>query len=210
MVAFISTGSTQLLVGPASLSSAEQMKVRSSTRATSVGSVRAQNEFGLCASLRRTRVPAATSSSVRRRHSSADPSHHTTRSGVVSAATSWTQASSRGCSVGACSSPGIDVVAVMVTLLTLNADAGTSSSLDLDTTRNVLGVSHIVYVVLSGTNGIRFLYYCAPDCRTGDGVRGDPPCWTRDPPRAVPDRPGPVCPWDTGGCPDACSLGLCG
>ena len=46
MVRFISTGSTQLLVGPASAGSAEQMNVRSSTRATSVGSVRAQKEFG--------------------------------------------------------------------------------------------------------------------------------------------------------------------
>ena len=38
MMAFISAGSIQLLVGPASFSSTEQMKVRSSTRATSVGS----------------------------------------------------------------------------------------------------------------------------------------------------------------------------
>ena len=34
----ISSGSRQLLVGPASISLAEQMKVRSSTRATSPGS----------------------------------------------------------------------------------------------------------------------------------------------------------------------------
>jgi hypothetical protein len=38
MSAFISSGSTQLLVGPASFSRREQMKVLSSTRATSVGS----------------------------------------------------------------------------------------------------------------------------------------------------------------------------
>ena len=38
MIAFISCGSIQLLVGPASFSSTLQMKVRSSTRATSVGS----------------------------------------------------------------------------------------------------------------------------------------------------------------------------
>ena len=38
----ISAGSHQLLVGPASASSAEQMKVRSSTRATSPGSERAR------------------------------------------------------------------------------------------------------------------------------------------------------------------------
>jgi hypothetical protein len=38
----ISAGSRQLFVGPASRSSAEQMKVRSSTRATSPGSEWAQ------------------------------------------------------------------------------------------------------------------------------------------------------------------------
>ena len=42
MVAFISAGSRQLLVGPASDSFSEQMKVRSSTRATSAGSDVAQ------------------------------------------------------------------------------------------------------------------------------------------------------------------------
>ena len=41
-VAFISAGSRQLLVGPASISFSEQMKVRSSTRATSPGSELAQ------------------------------------------------------------------------------------------------------------------------------------------------------------------------
>ena len=46
IVRFISAGAIQLLVGPASASSTEQMKVRSSTRATSVGSVRAQKELG--------------------------------------------------------------------------------------------------------------------------------------------------------------------
>jgi len=38
----IATGSDQLLVGPASSGSMEQMKVRSSTRATSFGLVRAR------------------------------------------------------------------------------------------------------------------------------------------------------------------------
>ena len=46
MSSFILAGSIQLLVGPASFSSTEQMKVRSSTRATSVGSDCARNEFG--------------------------------------------------------------------------------------------------------------------------------------------------------------------
>ena len=49
MIAFISAGSIQLLVGPASASSTEQMKVRSSTRATSVGSEAHQNELGFLA-----------------------------------------------------------------------------------------------------------------------------------------------------------------
>ena len=44
----ISAGSIQLLVGPASASRSEQMKVRSSTRATSLGSVVAQYEPGAC------------------------------------------------------------------------------------------------------------------------------------------------------------------
>jgi len=37
----ISAGSVQLLVGPASISFSEQMNVRLSTRATSLGSLRA-------------------------------------------------------------------------------------------------------------------------------------------------------------------------
>ncbi|BCJ54045.1 hypothetical protein Asp14428_55200 [Actinoplanes sp. NBRC 14428] len=100
MVAFISAGAIQLLVGPASAGSAEQMKVRSSTRATSPGSVRAQNEFGRRAGSRRTSEPASTSVSVSRVHSSSDPSHQTIRSGVVSAATSSTQLSRRAWEVG--------------------------------------------------------------------------------------------------------------
>src|SRR3954447_16925767 len=46
MTDFISSGSIQLLVGPASASSTEQMKVRSSTRATSLGSEAHQKELG--------------------------------------------------------------------------------------------------------------------------------------------------------------------
>lgn len=48
-MAFISAGSIQLLVTPASASLTEQMKVRSSTRATSSGSEAAWNEFGFLA-----------------------------------------------------------------------------------------------------------------------------------------------------------------
>ena len=104
IVAFISTGSIQLLVGPASAASAEQMKVRSSTRATSDGSVRAQKELGRFTGSSGTSVPAATSSAVSRSHSVGEPSHQTMRSGVVSSATSRTQSSSRAWRVGAVSS----------------------------------------------------------------------------------------------------------
>ena len=58
MMAFISSGSIQLLVGPASFSSTEQMKVRSSTRATSVGSEAAWKEFGFFSGSSRVKVPA--------------------------------------------------------------------------------------------------------------------------------------------------------
>src|SRR3954465_1790539 len=81
MTDFISSGSIQLLVGPASASSTEQMKVRSSTRATSLGSEAAQNELAFLSSL--TNVPASTSLPVSRSHSSSVPSTQTTRSGVV-------------------------------------------------------------------------------------------------------------------------------
>ena len=88
MVARISCGAIQLLVGPASRSSIEQMNVRSSTLATSDGSDTQWNEFGLAA--RRVNVPAATSSSVSRVHSCSLPSAQTTASGRVSAATDAT------------------------------------------------------------------------------------------------------------------------
>jgi hypothetical protein len=71
----ISPGSRQLFVGPASDSRSEQMKVRSSTRATSPGSDRARYEFGRLASDSRSKVPASTSLCASRSYSSADPSH---------------------------------------------------------------------------------------------------------------------------------------
>ena len=92
MRAFISAGAFQLFVKPAPSGSAEQMKVRSSTRATSEGSDAAQNEFGFLSSSSLTKVPDSTSSWVRRCHSSSEPSDQTTWSGVVRAATSSTQA----------------------------------------------------------------------------------------------------------------------
>ncbi len=54
----ISVGSSQLLVGPASSGSSEQMKVRLSTRATSLGSDAAQKEFGRLSGSSRLSVPA--------------------------------------------------------------------------------------------------------------------------------------------------------
>ena len=117
IVVFISAGATQLLVGPAPDSSAEQMKVRSSTRATSSGSEAAQNELGFFASFSLTNVPAATSCEVTRSHSSSYPSHHTTRSGVVSSATSCTQASNTVFPVGAWSMPGTVAAVISSSLL---------------------------------------------------------------------------------------------
>ena len=71
----ISAGAIQLLVGPASSWVWLQMKVRSSTRATSLGSLRARKLPGRSAGFSRIIVPAATSWSHRRWYSSSLPSH---------------------------------------------------------------------------------------------------------------------------------------
>src|SRR3954468_7591211 len=71
----ISSGSRQLLVGPASSSDWEQMNVRSSTRATSPGSDSARYEFGRLASDSFSNVPASTRDWQRSVYSSAEPSH---------------------------------------------------------------------------------------------------------------------------------------
>src|SRR3954452_13629607 len=92
----ISLGSRQLLVGPASSGLSEQMKVRSSTLATSPGSERARYEFGRFASESLSKVPRSTSPWQRASYSSAEPSHQWTASGSVRAATCSTQASSLG------------------------------------------------------------------------------------------------------------------
>ncbi len=65
--------------------------MRFSTRATSVGSVRAWNELGLMLGFSRVNVPEATRASVSWVHSSSDPVHQWMLSGVVSAATSSTK-----------------------------------------------------------------------------------------------------------------------
>src|SRR3954469_1997540 len=100
----ISAGSFQLLVGPASASSAEQMKVRSSTRATSLGSEWAQYEPGRLSGSSSVNVPASTSCLQRSACSSSDPSNQWTSSGPQSSTISSTHASSRALRVGACTS----------------------------------------------------------------------------------------------------------
>ena len=57
----MSRGSIQLLVGPASSSLRAQMKVRSSTRATSLGSLRARKLSGRSSGFSLMNVPASTS-----------------------------------------------------------------------------------------------------------------------------------------------------
>ena len=71
----ISSGSVQLLVGPASCSVAEQMNVRSSTRATSAGSDSARYEFGRLESESLSNVPASISVWASWSYSSSEPSH---------------------------------------------------------------------------------------------------------------------------------------
>src|SRR3984893_3961294 len=95
-VSRISAGAIQLLVGPASCSRSEQMNVRSSTRATSPGSDAHQKLFGRSSGLSLVNVPLSTSRAVSRAHSSGEPSHQTTASGLVSAAIWRTQAASSG------------------------------------------------------------------------------------------------------------------
>ena len=74
-VSRISAGARQLFVGPASSSFSEQMKVRSSTRATSDGSERARKLFGRRSGLRRMNVPVSTRCPQRRSFSASEPSH---------------------------------------------------------------------------------------------------------------------------------------
>ena len=92
----ISSGATQLLVGPASDSRSEQMNVRSSTRATSPGSEAHQKLFGRSSGFSRVNVPFSTSRLVSRSHSACEPSHQTTASGLASSAVSRTHLTSSG------------------------------------------------------------------------------------------------------------------
>src|SRR3954447_15265096 len=76
------------------------MYVRSSTRATSPGSLRARYELGRLASESFSNVPASTSSWQSASYSSAEPSHQWIADACVSSATSSTQARSFLCLVG--------------------------------------------------------------------------------------------------------------
>src|SRR5690242_7940355 len=91
---FMRAGSSQLLVGPASSFFAEQIKVRSSTRATSAGLERTRMLLGRFLSLSGMAVPAMIMSRSIAWYSSGDPSHQWTRSGLQSCATSSTQRAS--------------------------------------------------------------------------------------------------------------------
>ena len=76
-------GSIQLLVGPASISSSEQIKVFSSTLATSLGSVRDRKLSGRSFGFSGISEPLATSNFFMFVSSSAEPSHHFMESGLV-------------------------------------------------------------------------------------------------------------------------------
>jgi len=95
-VAFISLGSVQLLVGPASSLRREQMKVRSSTRATSLGSELARKQLGRFSGFSRLKVPVWTIRSHRASYSDWVPSHQCTESGWQRSTISWIQAKALG------------------------------------------------------------------------------------------------------------------
>src|SRR6266436_9244416 len=82
----ILNGSSQLLVGPAVSFESEQMNVRSSTRATSLGEDRARKHPGQSFSFSFVKVPALTNWSQRKSYSAWEPSIQWMRSGWVSSA----------------------------------------------------------------------------------------------------------------------------
>ena len=92
----ISSGAIQLLVGPAFSLCSEQMKVRSSTRATSEGSEQAKKELGRLAGLSCLKVPDLTSNWQSCWYSVSLPSHQCTAAGLHKATISATQATSLG------------------------------------------------------------------------------------------------------------------
>src|SRR3954468_8378284 len=75
MIDFICFGSIQLLVGPASLFNLLQIKVLSSTLATSLGWLKHAKLWGRFSVLSLIKVPFWTNFSHRYRYSSSEPSH---------------------------------------------------------------------------------------------------------------------------------------
>src|SRR5580704_1251589 len=88
---FIFAGSSQLFVGPASSRVREQIKVRSSTRATSAGLERTRTLFGRLFSSSAVAVPESNINRNIAWYSSRDPSHQWIRSGLHIWAHSSTQ-----------------------------------------------------------------------------------------------------------------------
>src|SRR5205085_12537061 len=88
---FISVGLAQLLVGPASAFVLEQIYVRASTRATSLGCERARKQPGGFCSFSRVSVPFFTINSHSAPYSSSEPSHQNTRAGLHNRTISSTQ-----------------------------------------------------------------------------------------------------------------------
>src|SRR5207237_8272462 len=88
---FILAGSSQLLVGPASSWEREQIKVQSSTRATSPGSDRTRMLLGRFSGSSGMAMPDRVMRSCRAWYSSAEPSHQWMRSGLHICATWSTQ-----------------------------------------------------------------------------------------------------------------------
>src|SRR6266850_362083 len=96
-LSLIFAGSSQLLVGPASSLVRAQMKVRSSTRATSAGLDLTRMLFGRLSSASGIAVPDRTMTRSMARYSSEEPSHQCTRSGLQSCAHSSTHCASCLC-----------------------------------------------------------------------------------------------------------------
>mmetsp|Transcript_43756 Transcript_43756/g.107426 ORF Transcript_43756/g.107426 Transcript_43756/m.107426 type:complete len:218 (+) Transcript_43756:1357-2010(+) len=98
----MSSGSAQLLSGPASIFDDEQMNVCSSTRATSPMPERARYEFGRSSSFSLTSMPLCTIWFTSSRFSASLPSHRCTRSGLNSATCFDTQLRSASFVVHCC------------------------------------------------------------------------------------------------------------
>src|SRR5262249_45669281 len=90
---YVSRGSAQLLVGPASFFVGVQTKVNCSTRATSFGFDRCRYERGTLFSFSSIRTFCFIDSAIRNLFSRCEPSHQKMVSGCVSVAISWTQSS---------------------------------------------------------------------------------------------------------------------